>query len=236
MRLPKLAIENYQFVVVLVFMALSTGLLSFFNMPRSEDPQLEFPSYTVLAIYPGVSPQDMEELVVNPIEDVLNEVEDVTDVISRIEDGIAVIQVEAEFEVDVEDKYDEIVAQVTSVEQDLPEGLLSLDVRKVDPQEVKILQMAFVSPTASYSALQKQAEKLEDRLDQVKGVRDIEIDAFPEQEVRIALDLQKMAQLGIPLKQVIGVLQANHSNIPAGELEAGDYSFAIKTSGSYEAP
>ncbi|MFK7922742.1 MAG: efflux RND transporter permease subunit [Bacteroidia bacterium] len=236
MRLPKLAIENYQFVVVLVFMALSTGLISYFNMPRSEDPQLKFPSYTVLAVYPGTSPKDMEELVVDPIEDALKEVEDVTDVRTRIEDGIMLIQVDAEFEVDVDDKYDEIVAQVTSVEQELPEGLLTLEVTKISPQEVKILQSAFVSPTASYSELQRQAEKLEDRLDQVQGVRDVEIEAYPEQEVRIAVDLEKMAQLKIPLKQVMGILQANHANIPAGELNAGDYSFAIKTSGGYDAP
>ncbi|MEL7529945.1 MAG: efflux RND transporter permease subunit [Bacteroidota bacterium] len=236
MRLPKIAIENYQFVVVLIFMILSTGLISFFNMPRSEDPQLKFPGYTVLTVYPGTSPKDMEELIVDPLENAIKEVEDITDVNTRIEDGVAVIQIDAEFDVDVDDKYDEIVAQVSSVEQELPAGILALEVTKISPQEVKILQLAFVSPRASYSELQRQAEKLEDRFDQVQGVRDVEIEAYPEQEVRIALDLQKMAQLGIPIKQVMGTLQANHNNIPAGELDAGDYSFAIKTSGGYEAP
>ena len=143
MRLPKIAIENYQFVVVLIFMILSTGLISFFNMPRSEDPQLKFPGYTVLTVYPGTSPKDMEELIVDPLEEAIKEVEDITDVNTRIEDGIAVIQIDAEFDVDVDDKYDEIVAQVSSVEQELPEGILNLEVTKVSPQEVKILQLAY---------------------------------------------------------------------------------------------
>jgi multidrug efflux pump subunit AcrB len=236
MKLPKLAIANYQFVLVLIFLVISTGLISFFTMPRSEDPMLKFPFYTVLAVYPGTSPQDMEELVVDPLEEALKEVEDIADVIATIEDGVAVLQVEAEFGVDIEDKFDEVQAQVTATEPELPEGLLTLETRKISPQEVKILQLAFVSESSPYSELQEWAEKLEDQLDRVKGVRDIAIEAYPEQEVRIALDLEKMAHLGIPLSQVIGVLQGNHANIPAGELDAGAYTFAIKTSGAYQEP
>lgn len=236
MRIPKLAIANYQFVVVLVFLVLSTGLISFFTMPRSEDPMLRVPFYNIVAVYPGTSPQDMEELVVNPLEEAIKELEDIDKIVSTIEDGVAVIQVEADYAVDVEDKYDEVLAQVTATEPTLPEGLFSLETRKVSPQEVKILQLAFSSATSPYSELQIWAEKLEDMMDRVPGVRNVSIDAYPEQEVRVSLDLEKMAQLGIPLSQVIGVLQSNHANIPAGELDAGGYSFAIKTSGAYTEP
>ena len=73
MRLPKLAIDNYAFVLILVLMAGSVGVLSFLNMPRYEDPSLNFPIFNVVAVYPGTNPQDMEELVVNPLEEQINE-------------------------------------------------------------------------------------------------------------------------------------------------------------------
>lgn len=48
MKLPKIAIANYQFVLILVFLSVLTGTISFFTMPRSEDPDTNFPIYTIL--------------------------------------------------------------------------------------------------------------------------------------------------------------------------------------------
>ncbi|MEO0332554.1 MAG: hypothetical protein AAF223_12875, partial [Bacteroidota bacterium] len=61
MKLPELAIKNQQFVYVLVVLALFIGIRSFVSMPKSEDPFLSTPSYTIIAVYPGTSPEDMEE-------------------------------------------------------------------------------------------------------------------------------------------------------------------------------
>ena len=232
MRLPKLAIANYQFVLVLVFMAAALGILSFLNMPRSEDPALEFPRYNVVAVYPGASPRDMEELVVDPLEEAINEVDDLDRILTTIQDGLAVIGVEGEFGLDYDEQYDEIVAQVNAVRDQLPEGLVQLEVNQFSPQDVAILQLA-LSAELPYRELIDLAERLEDRLEQVDGVKAIKLNGYPDEEVRIALDFEKMGQLGLPLNQVLGVLQGNNANLPAGNLDAGQRSFSVKTSGGY---
>lgn len=234
MRLPKLAIDNYQFVLVLVFLALSTGILSFMNMPRSEDPTLDFPVYNVIAIYPGTSPQDIEDLIVDPIEESLNELEDLTEIRANIQNGLAVISIEGEFGVDTDDLFDEVNAQVTKVRGEMPENLLSLDVIQQSPQNVAILQLALISPTAAYRDLVDQAERLENRLKKVSGVRTVDIEGYPEEEIRIDLDFEKMAQLRLSLNQVTGILRGNNANIPGGEVKAGSQSFSLKTSGGYQ--
>lgn len=234
MRLPKLAIENYQFVLVLLLLAVALGTLSFFNMPRSEDPALNFPSYIIVAVYPGTSPQDMEELVVDPIEEAVNEVEDVDHILTSIEDGLAVIRVDGYFGIDIDEQFDEVQAKLNNVRNELPAGLLSLDIRQITPLDVKILQLALVSEAAPYKELIDWGENLEDRIEKIDGVRTVEVEAFPQEEVRIALDFEKMRQLNIPLTQVIGLLQANNANIPAGDLNAGGQNFSLKTSGGYE--
>ena len=233
MRLPKLAIANYQFVLVLVFMAVALGTLSLLNMPRSEDPALDFPRYNIVAVYPGASPRDMEELVVDPIEEAVNEVEDLDRILTTVRDGLAVIGVEGEFGIDYDEQYDEVVAQVNSIRDQLPAGLVSLDVSQFSPQDVSILQMALVGEGVPYRQLIEYAERLEDRLEKVDGVRSVELNGYPDEEVRIALDFEKMAQLGVPLNQVLNVLRSNNANIPAGTLEAGSRAFSVKTSGGY---
>ncbi|MDX2247508.1 MAG: efflux RND transporter permease subunit [Bacteroidia bacterium] len=234
MRLPKIAIDNYAFVLVLVFLALCMGTLSFLNMPRSEDPALNFPLYTIVAVYPGADPKDIEELVVDPIEEKLNELDDLTEIRTSIKDGVAVIRIEGEFGVNTDDQFDEVRASVNTVRDQLPKELNRLEINQISPLDVKILQMAIVSEGAPYREMIKWAERLEDQLEGVKGVRNAEKEGYPEEEIRIALDLEKIARLGIPLNQVTGIIQGNNANIPGGDLDAGGQKFTLKTSGSYQ--
>ncbi|MFK7933889.1 MAG: efflux RND transporter permease subunit [Saprospiraceae bacterium] len=233
MRLPKLAVANYQFVIVLVLMMLALGTLSFLSMPRSEDPALEFPRFTVIAIYPGTSPEDMEELVVNKIEDELDELEDIEEFSSRISDGVAIIAVEADFSVNIDDKYDEVVNKVNNVRDELPADLLSLEVEKFSVLDVSILQLAIISASASYTDLEYWGEQLEKKLKQVSGVRTVDLHAYPSAEVQVQLDLEKMANLSLSLNQVMQMMQSNNANIPGGDVRAGGQIFALKTSGGY---
>ncbi|MEZ4825113.1 MAG: efflux RND transporter permease subunit [Bacteroidia bacterium] len=234
MRLPKIAIDNYAFVTVLVFLVLCLGTLSFLTMPRSEDPALDFPLYTVVAVYPGADPRDIEELVVDPIEEKLNELDDLTEIRTTIKDGVAVIRIEGEFGVNTDDQFDEVRASVNTVRDQLPKELNSLEINQISPLDVKILQLALVSDGAPYREMINWSERLEDRLKNVEGVRNVEKEGYPEEEIRIALDMEKIARLGIPLNQISGILQGNNANIPGGELEAGTQKFTMKTSGGYQ--
>ena len=233
MKLPQLAISNHLFVLVLVAMASGLGILSYLNMPRSEDPSLEFPLYNIIAVYPGASPEDLEQLVVNPVEDALSELEQITDISTEINEGIAVIKIEADYDIDVDDKFDEITASVNQVRGDLPDELRVLEVNKVSPQDVIILQIALLSETASYHDLVKWGDILENQMKQIDGIRSVEVSGYPEEEVRIALDMEEMSRRNISLNQVLGTLAQNHTNLPGGELSSGGRSFVVKTSGSY---
>jgi multidrug efflux pump subunit AcrB len=68
MQLPKLAIKNAQFTLTIVVLLVLVGIVSYFQMPRSEDPQFDMPITLIEVIYPGASPTDIESLVVNPLE------------------------------------------------------------------------------------------------------------------------------------------------------------------------
>jgi multidrug efflux pump subunit AcrB len=234
MKLPKIAISNYQFVLILVFLFVLTGTISFFTMPRSEDPDTNFPIYTILVVYPGTSPQDMEKLVVDVIEDELAEIEDITKVRTTIQEGIAFIRVDAEFGIDIDDKYDEIAVAIGNIQSELPEQIFLLETKKVTPLDVNIFQMAFVSETIPYRKMVEEAERLEKQLKKVNGVRTVEIEAYPEAQIKVSLDFQKMAEQNIPLKQVLGILQGNNTTIPGGTISAGNKSFNIQTNGGYK--
>lgn len=235
MKLPELAIKNQQFVYVLIVLALFIGIRSFVSMPKSEDPFLSLPSYTIIAVYPGTSPEDMEELVADPIEDVVDELDEITEIRTDISNGLVVMQVEAEFGIDYDEKYDEILNEVNTIRNELPENLYSLEVEQFKPEDrVVIQQFALVSESATFQQLYDVAEDLEKQLEQIDFVKKAEVDAYPVEEIRVSVDFQKMAQLNIPLRQVLGALQGDNANIPGGDIASGNLSFNIQSTGGYE--
>src|SRR5438552_14957649 len=66
--LTEFSVRNYQFTLIVFIMLAAIGINSMLKMPRGEDPDIEAPTFSAIVIYPGTSPKDMEELVVNPIE------------------------------------------------------------------------------------------------------------------------------------------------------------------------
>jgi len=234
MRLPELAIKNYLFVLVAIGLALFLGLKSFLNMPRSEDPFLSLPNYNLIVVYPGTSPEDMEDLIVDPIEEVVDELDEITEIRTEIANGLAVIQIEASFGIDYDDKYDEILAEINNVKKELPAGIVEFELNQFIPEErVTINQYAITGDEATYESLYDVAENFQDEIEKIDAVKDTDIEANPEEEVRIDVDYQKMANLSIPLGSVINILKGNNLNIPGGAIDAGALSFNIKSTGSY---
>ena len=233
MKISDYAVKNYQFTLVIFLMIIALGVTTILNMPRSEDPELNAPQYPIVVVYPGTSPKDMEELVAKPLERKISELEDIDRIKTTIGDGVAVLFVEYKYESDVDEKYSELVREVNALRSELPQNIASIEVRKVTPSDVNVIQLALVSENASRDKLKEYAENLQDQLEQIKELKKVKIHGLPERIVRIDLKLDKMAQMRIPLEAVIGSLQSEIANIPGGNVNAGTKSFNIKTSGNY---
>lgn len=234
MRLPLLAIKNYQFVLIAVLLSVFLGVRSFNNMPRAEDPFLDIPKYTVVVVYPGASPGDMEDQIVSPIEDVIDEVDHINEVRTEITTGLAVLKIEGEYGANYDDIYDDILKEITSIRNRLPEGIVELEITQFKPEDrIVVQQYAFTSETAPYHILTDYAEDLEDKIEKLKSVKKVDINANPQEEIRVSLDFQKISNLGISLRQVITTLKGNNANIPGGSVKSGQLDFNIKSSGNY---
>ncbi|MDX2283893.1 MAG: efflux RND transporter permease subunit [Bacteroidia bacterium] len=233
MKLAAFSVRNYQFTLVVFIAALAVGMFALLNMPRAEDPVFEAPTYIIIAVYPGAGPQDVEELVVDPIEEKMAGLDDIRNIISDVDDGLAVIRVEYKHGSDTDEKYQEVIRELNSIRSELPADLNSLDIRRITASDVSILQLALVSETAPYRELARQAEALKEQLETVKSLKTVQTWGYPDEEVRIVLDLDKLAQLRIPSNQVLGAIQASNVNIPGGSLEEGARRFNVKTSGGY---
>lgn len=233
MKLTEFSVKNYQFTIVFFALLIAIGWVSLRSIPRTEDPQLSFPGYHLIVVNPGANPVDLERLVARPLEDALKELDDLTKLQTTVRDGVVVIEVEFKYGIDIDRKYDDVLRQVNQVRPTLPAGITNFEVKKEQTNHVAILQVALVSPDASYARLQDLAETLRKQLELAPGVSKAEKWAYPDKQVRVTLDLDKIARLQIPLSQITAAITAANINIPGGTVEVSGRRFTVKTSGSY---
>jgi multidrug efflux pump subunit AcrB len=234
MRIAEFSVKNYQFTLIVFALVLAMGLNALINMPRGEDPESESPSYSIVVVYPGTSPEDMEKLVVDPVEKRINELDNIKRLTSNVNDGLAVFRVDYKFESDIDEKYQEIVREMNALRAELPQDIYSITLQRFSSTDVSILQLALISETASFRELEEKGEQLEDRLEKVKSLKRIQVSGSPEQQVRVSLNIEKMAQNRIPVNAVLGALQSENVNIPGGKIQMNTRTFNIKTSGEYK--
>ncbi len=233
MKLTAFAVKHWQFTVILFTMLAALGLTSLATIPRGEDPPIDFPTFTVVAVYPGANPSDLERLVVKQIEDTLHRLDDVKNITSRIRSGVARIEIEFDPNQDADKKYDDVVREVNALRPELPD-LVQLTIYKASTLDVNIVQVALVSDLAPYRLLDSLAEQLEDRLGALPGVRAAERWGAPQRQVVVALDLGRLAQFGLPVGQVLGAIGGESVDIPGGDADEGPKSFSVRSSGGYE--
>ena len=233
MKLLEFPIRRHQFTLVAFLCIAAIGVFAFLNMPREEDPHIKFPALFITGVYPGADPVDLERLFVKPVEDRIAELDDVRKMETSIADGVAAIGVEFAASVDADKKFDEVTREINALRGQLPPEIARIELRRMDPALVNIVQIALVSPDAPYPELENAARVLKDLLKTVPGVRTTESWAFPSRELRVQLDLPRMASAGLTAAQVVQALQSENANIPAGILDLDSRSFSLQSSGSY---
>lgn len=232
MKITNFAVKNYQFTLIIFLLFAVVGVLTLFTMPRSEDPTIHPPEYLITVIYPGTSPKDMEEQVVKPIENKIYGLENIDKMLTTIEDGVAAIQVKFKYGVDIDNKYQEISTEINALKNsELPKDIYLIKTEKISSSDVNILQVALISDNASDKLLRDEADILKTRLEKITDLKEVKYSGMPEQEIRVDVQLDKLAQLKIPLNVVAGSLQSEAADIPGGSINLDSKVFNVKTSG-----
>ncbi len=234
MRIVDFAVRNAAFMGVMFLLLVALGVSAWRDIPRTEDPYFPISAFSIIAVYPGADALEIERQVAEPIEDALNLLDDIKDIESTSADSLGVVRVEFDAKVDVDETYDDVTREIDAIRERLPSGLERLEINRINPGYVNIVQVALVSESAPYRLLEDLAEDLQDRLERAPGVRESETWAYPERELRVELDLDRLAALNLRAVQVLSAVEGRNTNIPGGAVEVGGRRFSVKTTGNYD--
>lgn len=227
------SVRRWQFTVLLFLMFAALGVSSWMAIPRAEDPDFPVPIFTTVAVYPGASPEDMEQMVTEPIEKQLKSLDDVKELKSTSSDGLSVVMIEFNSDVDADRKYDQVLREINGLRPELPAALQRLEVKRNENSDLTVFQLALVAPTAPFAQLDDIAKRMETALARVSGVKNTKRWAAPPREMQVTLDLGKLAARQLTPAQVLNALGSDNLQIPGGSVDVGTRRYNIATPGRY---
>ncbi len=234
MQLPGIAIKNAQFTFTMVLLLVLVGMVSYVQMPRSEDPQFDTSIVLIEVIYPGASPRDVETLVVNALEQEFTEIEGIKKIESQVKNDGARIQVYFHYGNDPHDAYNEIKQAVAVVKPTLPSGVEEMVVLKATPTSVAIIQMALWTEPTNFHLMEFYGKQLEKRLEAIDTVKKADLWGVPQQIVAVDLNLRLLHHYGIDVNRISQILQGRALNITPGYVDATTRRFNVKASGNFQ--
>src|SRR3954468_1932456 len=183
------AINNRTAVYLLTILITLAGFATYMALPKEKFPEIKFPQIIVQTIYPGTSPENMENLVTKPIEKQVKNLTGVKKVTSNSFQDYSIVIVEFNVDVQVDKAKQDVKDGVDKAKQDLPQNLpFQPEVKDIDFSEFPILNVN-VSGNYDLSRLKKYADKVKDNIEALKQIKRVDRVGNLDREIQINVDL-----------------------------------------------
>ena len=225
-RLTQLAISKRSVTLLLAVGLFAGGIFSWGQLRQELVPDVEFPILTIVASYPGAGSSDVTEQVTKPIERAISSVTGLESLNSTSANSLAFVVAQFEFGTDIKETKATVEANLDA--SSLPTGVSPrVIIADINAQAVIVAAIQGVGDTSLDDAARIARTELVPELNGVSGVSAVTVTGGSEPRVKILIDPSKMAEAGVSLQQIQGVLQANDLTIPAGTIRIEDGQVSV---------
>lgn len=217
----------------LILLIIGFGIWNYFTLPRLEDPNFTFRNAVVVTRFPGASPQDVEKLVTDELEDNIREMPEIEFLESQSRASVSVIHVQ------IQDKYrnmqpiwQDLRDKVDDVRPELPDAAAR---PRVDDEFGRVygIVLGLTGKRSSHADLKDRAEVLKDRLLEISGVAQVELHGDREERIFVEFSRQRLAELRISPQRLLEVIRAQNAVQPSGTVRHGPERVTLDTSGEF---
>jgi HAE1 family hydrophobic/amphiphilic exporter-1 len=194
---------------------------------------VDFPFVSIVTIFPGAGPEDVEDSVVKPIEDAVAGIAGIDQLISTSQEGVGFVAIAFREGVDGDQAAIEVERQVATVRGQLPAEALDPSIIKADINAFPVMEIILSGPQGQDALYKVAKDNLKPHLQTIQGVAAVNISGGREPQVLIEADPAKLAAFGIPLENIQGALTLNNLTFPAGSIEEGRQKTSIRSVGEF---
>jgi multidrug efflux pump subunit AcrB len=235
MKITDISVDNRTSVLILVAIIIIMGVSSYISLPREASPDVQIPLIIVSTPYFGVSPEDIESLITQPIEKELNAITEIKEIRSSSFEGYSLVQAEFDSGFDIDEALQKVRDKVNKAESELPDDVEKPEIIEINFSEFPIMIFNIGGPQGLVK-LKDIAEDVKDELENIDGILDVEISGGLEREVQVNVDIDKLIHFNIRFDDVINTIRDENRTIPGGLIDVNNSSFLVRIPGEFDEP
>ncbi len=232
MSVTALFIQRPVMTTLIMTAIIAFGVLGYRALPVSDLPTVDYPTLNVSASLPGASPETMASTVATPLEKAFSGIAGIDEITSTSSLGSTNITLTFALDRDIESAAQDVNAAIGKTLPFLPPNILPPNYRKQNPSAGPIISLALTSKELSVQDIDEYAETtIAQQLSMIEGVSAVSVLGSAKYAVRVQLDPNKLANLGIGVSQVANQIRLNNVTLPTGVLYGRDQTLTIQATG-----
>lgn len=234
-RIAQFAVNRPATVIILIAAIIIIGVMSVAQMPTDLMPEMDLPYAAVITSYSGAGPEEIEEKVSKPIENLIATISNIDTIISQSRSDSSVVMIGFNYGTNMDNAMADIRDKVSMAEAYLPDDADKPRVIKMDMNLIPVIAVTIGSDRLSLAQLQTIAEDdIEPRLSRISDVASVNITGGREREVKVAVDPVKAQNYGISLNQVTSTLAAENYSMSSGDIRYGERKYFVRSMQEFE--
>ena len=232
--LTTFAVDNRTSIFLLTFMITFFGVMSYNEMPKEAYPEIVIPTIFINTVYPGNSAKDIENLVTRPIEKELASISEIKKLESSSAQDFSIIVAEFDSDVDAEFALRKAKDAVDKAKSELPNDLPSEpDVSDFNFSEFPVMTVN-ISGDYPKQQVRNVAEYLQDKIEDLKEIKAVNLKGALEREVKIEVDLPRMEAMQVSFRDIENAVRSENLNMSGGEILTNGFRRSIRVLGEFE--
>lgn len=227
--LPSLSIRRPVLIVVLNLLIAIAGLSALNALEVRELPDVDTPTITVTASYPGASPETVDAEVTSRLEGAVARVSGVKNIYAQSEENSARVRVEFRAGVNLEDAANETRESVSRVQRQLPEDVEELAIIRADNDAQAVVSLAISSATLDMETLTERVDTdVAPLFLSIPGVADVNLRGDRERVLRVSVDPLRLTSFGLSMTDIADALALAPFDVPAGSIQSADQALIVR--------
>jgi len=233
MKIWSIAVDNRIAVYVLMVLIVIVGFGAYRGLPREAAPDITIPLVIVATPYVGVSPEDIEGLITQPLERAFKGLKDIKEITSVSKEGLSTIRVEFNTGIDIDDALRRVRDKVNSTRSDLPNDILEPVVAEINFSEFPIM-VVNVGGKVGLARLKKIAKGVQDKIEAIPGVIRADLVGGLEPEVQVNADVYRLNAFQVSFDDVANAIRAENLTIPGGSIDTKEKNLTVRVPGEFK--
>lgn len=233
MNLPKFSVRRPIFTTMITLIVVIVGAVSLSRLRIDLLPEIELPTLTVRTEYEGASPEVMERLVTQVIEEVVATVPGVEEMTSQSSEGNSNVRVTFVWGTDIDQAALDVQSKLEDEADELPEEVIGPQIRKFDIASFPVVLLGISSKLDPVELTELIDDQIRYRFARIPGVAQVDLWGGYNREVRIEMDPDRIKAQGLAMDQVLGAIRNSNMDLPAGKIEQGRYEVTLRAPAEY---